>query len=126
MRSIRRWLESRRDDRPSRRSTARRSRPALESLESRLVLYSATGNAWLNPATITISFVPDGTSLGGATSNLVSAFNSNPALNGRWQDQILKAAQVWAQRTNINFAVVPDDGAPSGAGDYQQGDPNHG
>src|SRR4051812_40520050 len=107
MRSIRRWLESRRDDRPSRRSTARRSRPALESLESRLLLSPATGTAGLTPATITISFVPDGTSLGGATSNLVSAFNAN--LAGRWQSEILRAAQVWAQRTNINFVVVPDD-----------------
>src|SRR5215208_1529207 len=110
MRSIRRWFESRRDDRPSRRAPARRSRPLLESLESRLVLYSATGNAWLNPATITISFVPDGTSLGGATSNLASTFNANPSLAGRWQNEILRAAQVWAQKTNINFVVVADDG----------------
>src|SRR3954466_7491883 len=109
MHSIRRWLECRPSDRRSRRASERRSRPALESLESRLVLYSATGNAWLNPATITISFMPDGTSLGGATSNLVSSFNGSPSLNGRWQGEILKAAQVWAQRTNINFAVVPDD-----------------
>jgi hypothetical protein len=98
----------------------------VESLESRVVLSSATGNAWPNPQIITISFVPDGTNLGGVTSNLQSAFNSKPALAGKWQNIILQAAQTWAASTNINFAVVPDDGAPSGAGADQQGDPNHG
>ena len=29
---------------------------------------------------------------------------------------ILQAAQTWAQKTNINFVVVPDDGAPTGSG----------
>ena len=91
-----------------------------------MVLYSATGNAWMNPEVITISFMPDGTNVGSAPSNLVSTFNSKSALSGRWQAQILKAAQVWAQQTNINFVVVPDDGAPLGAGGDQEGDPNHG
>jgi hypothetical protein len=90
------------------------------------VLYSATGNAWMNPQVITMSFMPDGTNLGGPFSNLVSTFNNNPNLNGRWQTQILKAAQLWAQQTNINLVVVPDDGASSGAGSDQEGDPNHG
>jgi hypothetical protein len=98
----------------------------VESLEPRLVLYSVSGNAWPNPAVITISFMPDGTNLGGVSSNLFSTFNANPRLAGQWQTQILKAAQVWAQQTNINFVVVPDDGEPSGAGADQQGDPNFG
>ena len=98
----------------------------LESLESRVVLYTATGNAWMNPAVVTISFMPDGTSLGGTPSNLISTFNNNPGLNGKWQNQILKAAQTWAQQTNLNFVVVPDDGVPSGAGNYQEGDPGMG
>jgi hypothetical protein len=91
-----------------------------------VVLYSTTGNAWPNPAVITITFVPDGTNLGGVTSNLVSSFNSKAALAGRWQTQILQAAQSWAQQTNINFVVVPDDGAPSTSGTDEQGDPSHG
>lgn len=109
-----------------RRSPSRRARPELQPLESRVVLYSATGNAWPNPATITISFMPDGTDLGGVTSNLFGAFENKPTLAGRWQGEILRAAQAWAQQTNINFVVVPDDGAPAGAGDNQQGDPGHG
>jgi hypothetical protein len=95
----------------------KRGRPlVVESLESRLVLFAVSGNAWPNPATITISFMPDGTNLGGVGSNLFSTFNANPKLAGQWQNQILSAAQVWAQQTNINFVVVPDNGAPSGSG----------
>jgi hypothetical protein len=126
MKSLRGWFERRQEHRSAGRQRDRRSRPDLESLESRVVLYSATGNAWLNPAVVTLSFMPDGTNLGGATSNLISTFNSNPGLSGRWQNEILRAAQVWAQQTNINFVVVPDDGAVSGGGNYQEGDPGHG
>jgi Matrixin/Bacterial Ig-like domain len=101
--------------------------PALEGLESRIVLYSASGNAWPNPQLITISFMPDGTNLGGGvTSNLFSTFNSKSSLAGNWENVILQAAQTWAQQTNINFAVVPDDGAPSGSGPDEQGSPGFG
>ena len=99
----------------------------MEGLESRVVLYSASGNAWPNPQLITISFMPDGTQIGGGySSNLFSTFNGNTNLASRWQNVILQAAQVWAQQTNINFTVVPDDGAPQGAGVDQQGDPEFG
>src|SRR3984957_3297240 len=100
--------------------------PALEGLESRIVLYSASGNAWPNPQLITISFMPDGTNLGGVSSNLISRFNTKSSLAGNWQNVILQAAQEWAQQTNINFAVVPDDGAPEGSGANEQGDPGFG
>ena len=91
-----------------------------------MVLYSATGNAWMNPEVITISFMPDGTNMGGPVSNLQGKFNSNPNLPGRWEQQFLQAAQTWAQQTNINFVVVPDDGAPSGGGADQEGDQEFG
>ncbi len=91
-----------------------------------MVLYSATGNAWMNPEVITISFMPDGTQMGGYTSNLQSTFNNNANLAGRWEQQFLQAAQTWAAQTNINFVVVPDDGAPMGGGNYQEGDPGMG
>src|SRR5262249_35327869 len=98
-------------------------RPRLEPLESRLVPYSTSGNLWPNPQLVTISFMPDGTNLGGATSNLFSSFNTKFGSAATWQNQILKAAQVWAQQTNLNFAVVADSGADSGSGLFQQGDP---
>jgi predicted Zn-dependent protease len=102
-----------------------RYRPQLEGLESRVVPYTTSGDFWPNPQLVTISFMPDGTNLGGATSNLFSTFNARWATS-TWQNQILKAAQVWAQQTNINFAVIADSGAPSGSGNYQQGDPTMG
>ena len=87
-----------------------------------IVLYSASGNVWPNPQVITISFMPDGTNLGGGvSSNLFSTFNSKSSLAGNWQNVILQAAQTWAQQTNINFAVVPDNGAPEGSGSQEQG-----
>lgn len=103
-----------------------RSNLAVESLEARWLLYATTGNAWPHPEVVTLSFMPDGTDLGGVASNMNAAFNANPRLVGKWQAQIIKAAQVWAQQTNLNIVVVPDNGAPAGSGDYQQGDPGFG
>lgn len=94
---------------------------AIEGLEPRLVLYAASGNAWPSPQLVTISFQPDGTNLGGAYSDLNSVFNANQGLNGVWQSEILRAAQVWAQQTNLNFVVVSDNGDGIGSGAYQQG-----
>lgn len=107
-------------------STAVRARPKVEELESRVVPYGTTGNLWPHPELITISFLPDGTDLGGATSNLVSTFNARFGSAAKWQNEFLEAAQVWAQQTDINFAVVSDDGSPSGSGEYMQGAPNVG
>src|SRR5262245_32766794 len=117
---------------PKRSNRDRRPSPLrLERLEDRTVPYAVTGNAWLHPELITISFVPDGTALsssGGTTitSNLFSTFNTQFGSAAAWQNQVLKAAQAWAQQTGINFAVVPDNGASAGTGDYQQGDPGFG
>jgi hypothetical protein len=107
----------------------RANRPLLEELESRVVLYSASGNLWPAPQLVTISIMPDGTNLGGPTSNLNSVFNSKPVLNqpgNGWQSIILRAAQAWAAQTNLNFSLVTDNGAPLGAAGNQQGDPNFG
>lgn len=114
----------------SRSRQARRQRPlpqmGIESLEERLVLYAVSGNSWPHPELVTISFEPDGTNLGGVYSNLQSTFNNNPNLVGVWQGEILRAAQSWAQQTNINFVVVSDSGAGIGSGAYQQGSPTIG
>ena len=95
-------------------------------MEDRVVPYAASGNLWPNPQLVTISFVPDGTNLGGVTSNLFAAFDARFGSTSVWQNVILKAAQVWAQQANVNFTVVGDSGADSGSGDDQQGDPTMG
>src|SRR5262249_17558323 len=73
----------------------------VEMLESRLTPYAVTGNSWPHPELISLSFMPDGTNLGGVTSNLFATMNAKWA-TAVWQKEILRAAQVWAQQTNIN------------------------
>jgi hypothetical protein len=109
----------------------RRVCPRLEGLESRVVPYATTGNAWPNPQLITISFVPDGTIVGTSNggyvySNLFATFNAKFGSPARWENIILQAAQTWAQQANINIAVVPDSGVAEGAGNDMQGDPTMG
>jgi predicted Zn-dependent protease len=86
-----------------------------------------SGNAWPNPALVTISFVPDKTVLDSnyTASNLFAKFNAKWS-TATWQDAILTAAQTWAAQANINFDVVSDNGTTSGQGNYQQGDPGMG
>ncbi len=102
-----------------------RAFPRIEQLESRVVPYTTSGNAWPVPQLITLSFQPDGTNLGGVTSNLMATFNAKWSTS-TWENVILKAAQVWAQQTNINFRLISDSGADTGSGAYQQGDPTMG
>src|SRR5262249_33854462 len=76
--------------------------PQLEHLETRLAPYSASGNAWPNPQLITLSFMPDGTQISSngvspITSNLFATFNARFGSTAAWENQILKAAQTWAQ-----------------------------
>lgn len=115
----------------ARTSTLRKKacQPSVDVLEGRLLLYTATGNFWPEPSHVTISFMPDGTTVaGGPTgSNLQSHMEGISGLSGgQWKTDILRAAQQWAAYVNINLAVVPDDGSQLGSGDYQQGDPAHG
>jgi len=104
----------------TRRQSLKTGKFGIEQLEERVLLYANSGNEWWYPELITISFVPDGTDLGGVTSNLISTFDGNPNLVG-WRDEILRAAQTWAAATNINFLLVTDSGAAFGSGSYQQG-----
>jgi Matrixin len=104
----------------------RQARPRLEGLEDRVVPYAVSGDAWPNPQLVTISFIPDGTNLGGVTSDLFAAFDARFGSPSTWENVILKAAQSWAAVANINFTVIPDSGADSGSGSLQQGDPTMG
>jgi predicted Zn-dependent protease len=128
---LRRLAEAFRPKKGPRSARALRSRPTLEALESRITPYSVSGNAWPHPNLVTLSFVPDGTivSTSGSnyvSSNLFASFNSRFGSASAWQNVILKAAQTWAQQTNLNFALVSDNGTAAGGGSYQQGDPGMG
>lgn len=110
---------------PTRSGMFRQSaRLEVETLESRLVPYALTGAAWPRPELVTLAVVADGTNLGGVSSNLVSVLNNRFGSSSAWQHQLLKAAQVWAQQTNLNFALADDSGAPIGSGSYLQANPS--
>ena len=96
-----------------RTSPARRqARPGLEGLEDRVVPYAVSGNAWPNPQLVTISFVPDGTNLGGVASNFQAALNTDVGA-GNWLRAFQHAFAEWETYANVNFSQVGDDGAPT-------------
>ncbi len=77
------------------------------------------------PNLITISFMPDGTSIGGVPSNLQATLNAHfPTAS--WEAQILDAAAVWEKVANVNFSLVSDNGSPLGVSGNQQDDPRFG
>jgi hypothetical protein len=102
---------------------SRNAKPRLDGLEDRLLLYATTGGAWSQPARVTFSFVPDGTSIGGPTSALYSSLN---AQHPGWQTVFQQAAAVWEAVANVNLVLVGDNGVATGVGSYVQGDPNNG
>jgi len=102
----------------------KRSYPLLvEVLESRLAPADA-GLPWPNH-TLTISFVPDGTLVGNLPSQLFSTLNAEMP-TAVWEGQILRAFQTWGASADVNFTVVPDDGAALGTQGPLQGNPDFG
>ena len=103
----------------------RSARPLLESLEDRLLLYSAYGGTWAFGSRITYSFMPDGTSVGGTPSALFQTMNAKFATT-TWEAAIEKAATVWEAVANINLALVSDNGSREAINGNQQDDPRFG
>jgi hypothetical protein len=99
-------------------------KPNLENLEDRLTP-STFGGVWPNPDNLTLSFVPDGTDAGGASSNLFRLLNTQ-ASTSQWETAILRAFQTWASLTNVNVGVVADGGQALGATGPVQGDARFG
>ncbi|MGP0062637.1 MAG: Zn-dependent protease, partial [Isosphaeraceae bacterium] len=97
----------------ARTAPARPVRPALENLESRLLLYSTLGAQWTYDSRITYSFMPDGTSVGGVPSALFQTLNA-VAPTATWEAQFEQAASLWETAANVNLALVPDGGEPVG------------
>jgi hypothetical protein len=119
-----RFLQDRRRS-SFRGASGRKSRPTLEGLEDRLLLFATNGGAWVYPSRITYSFVPDGTSIGGVPSNMFATLNA-VASTATWELAIEKAAALWSSYSNINLAQVSDDGSALGVSGNQQGDPRFG
>ena len=103
------------------------TRPSVEGLEDRFLLYAANGGHWQYPVRITYSFAPDGTNIGGIPSTMNVALNSEGISTAAWQQAVSKAALLWEATANINLVQVSDNGAAFGdpAGN-QQGDSHYG
>ena len=85
----------------------------LECLEPRLLLYAPNGGVWPHPELVTVSFMPDGTDLGGVPSSLFSTMNARWS-SATWQKEMLRGLQNYAANSNLNFTVVTDDGSAFG------------
>ena len=101
--------------------TAQRNRLGLrvERLEDRTTP-AVWGNPWPDPQHMTLSFTPDGTSIGGSASSLFSLFGAGTT-TADWQLEILRAFQTWAALGNINLSLTGDSGDPFGAVGPAQG-----
>ncbi len=104
---------------------------SLERLEPRELLYAVSGNVLPHPELVTVSFMPDGTDIGGSPSALFGTMNTKWTAT-TWQKEILKGLQDWAANSNLNFSVVSDDASAfgscggSGSDCNVQGDANFG
>ncbi len=104
------------------RSRSPRRRLCVEVMEDRLT--PTTGIPWLDPGSLTLSFVPDGTDSSGSPSSLDSLLGAvQPA---GWQREVLRAFQMWAAQADLNIGLVADGGQPMGVAGAPQGDPRFG
>ncbi len=108
------------------RPSSRRLRPALEGLESKLLMYSTLGGDWTYGSRITYSFVPDGTSVGGAPSVLSQTMASRGFGESQWKNEFRRAAAVWQSVAKINLVEVADGGQAIGVSGNQQNDSRFG
>jgi hypothetical protein len=98
----------------------------LEPLENRLTP-ATFGWPWLDPQHLTLSFVPDGSLVGTAASNLGQTLNDpTSGSSAAWQLEVLRAFQTWAVLGNVNIGLVPDGGQALGSAGLAEGDPRFG
>jgi hypothetical protein len=103
---------------------SKKRKPVLEILEDRLTP-STYGSIWPNPGNMTLSFVPDGTNAGGASSSLFQMLDAQAPATA-WETEILRAFQTWLMYTNVNVGIVADGGEALGSTGAVQGDARFG
>lgn len=84
----------------------------FEGLETRRLLYSAGGQTWPT-SDLSYSYLPDGSDWRGQTSSLFATLDGRVSREV-WQREVARALQSWANHTNLNFYLSPDDGSRSG------------
>src|SRR5262245_39403022 len=94
--------------------------PQVELLEDR-TQPATLGVPWHDPRHLTLSFAPDGTTLGAGTSSLFRTL-ARVGSPTAWQREVLRAFQTWAVQANLNVGMTGDAGAPFGTRGRTQGD----
>lgn len=77
--------------------------------------------SWFSPSRLSISFAPDGTTVGRSTSKLYETF-AGMLSAAELEQTIISAFETWARLSNINVGVMADSGDPFGTGGPSQGD----
>jgi hypothetical protein len=96
----------------------------VEALEGR-ANPATSGVPWPDPAHLTLSFVPDGTSVGGVPSTLGHALDA-VAPRAVWQGEIVRAFRAWADHAGIALRVRDHGGQPLGTPGAVEGDSRFG
>jgi predicted Zn-dependent protease len=90
------------------------------------VLLGAWGYGQSNPTaynTVTFSFMPDGTSIGGTPTNLAATMTAKGI---DYKEAFRQAFAMWEGYCGLNFVEVADDGSPESTNGAQQGDARFG
>ncbi len=96
----------------------------IDHLEDRQVP-ATFGVPWTDPMHLSVSFAPDGTSIGGSASNLFQTL-SRLDPTGQWQRNILRAFQAWSAVANVNIGLVTDSGEALGSSRTVEGNDHFG
>lgn len=102
----------------------RKFRLATECLEDRATP-AQFGVPWIDPAHLTVSFAPDGTSALNDPSTLFASLDSQMP-RAEWQSVLLHAFETWSEVANVNFGLIDDAGAGFGSSGLPQGDQRFG
>ena len=108
----------------SNRSISKRALLTCSRLEDRDVP-AQFGVPFADPAHLTLSFAPDGTTAADVSSGLFAALDAAMP-RAAWQHEILRAAQTWAELSNVNVGLAGDSGASFRTTGPTQGDSRFG
>lgn len=97
-------------------------RTTTEALEERIAL---TAIAWANAPELSLSFAPDGTSVGGHESRLHDVFD-RIAPREEWMEAILNAFDSWTSHIDAEVTTRDDNGDPFGTNGPAFDDPRFG
>lgn len=118
-------LDSGKDDRESGPLTTSQPAPGDAGCEVEDGFnFTTAGSTWADK-NVSVSFMPDGTTVSGGSSSLFSIMDAQIP-RAVWQMQYARALASWSAVSTLNFHFVSDDGSPAGTSGQVQGDTRFG